>query len=55
MGGSHAQRDLFTQLLVHALMQTGDRGRLATVLREAQRVPFEHLERRTLYRDALAA
>ena len=55
MGGSHAQRDVFTQILVDSLMRLGDSTRLRRVLDEVRAVPFEHLEDRTLYRAALAA
>ena len=55
MGGSHAQRDVFTQLLVDSLMKLGERVRLRTVLDEIAAVPFERVGERTLYRDALAA
>ena len=55
MGGSHAQRDVFTQMLVDSLLELGDRTRLRRVLEEVRAVPFEHLEQRTLYRTALAA
>jgi tetratricopeptide (TPR) repeat protein len=52
MGGSHAQRDLYSQLLVDSLIKLGEHKWLATVLDEQRAVPFEHLEQRTLYADA---
>jgi hypothetical protein len=52
MGGSHAQRDLYSQLLVDSLMKLGEHKWLATVLDEQRAVPFEHLEERTLFSDA---
>ena len=52
MGGSHAQRDLYSQLLVDSLMKLGEHKWLATVLDEQRAVPFEHLEERTLFADA---
>jgi tetratricopeptide (TPR) repeat protein len=54
MGGSHAQRDIYTQLLLDSLMQLNDRQWLSTVLKEAGAVPFDKLNERTLYADALA-
>jgi tetratricopeptide (TPR) repeat protein len=54
MGGSHAQRDVYSQLLVDSLMKLGEHRWLATVLAEQRAVPFEHLEQRTLYADAVA-
>jgi len=53
MGGSHAQRDVYSQLLVDSLMKLGEHKWLATVLAEQRAVPFEHIEGRTLYADAV--
>jgi len=55
MGGSHAQRDVFTQILVDSLLRLGERARLATVLAETRAVPFEHLDERSFYDRAAAA
>ena len=55
MGGSHAQRDVFSQILVQSLLRLGERARLANVLAEIRAVPFADLDRRSLYRDAAAA
>ena len=52
MGGSHAQRDLYTQLLVDSLIKLGERRWLDTVLCEQRAVPFGQLEQRTLFADA---
>jgi hypothetical protein len=55
MGGSHAQRDVFWQILVDSLQHLGRRSRLAGILAEIRAVPFAELDQRTLYRDAVAA
>lgn len=54
MGGSHAQRDLFFQLLADSAMKLG-RNDILTILFEEQRsTGFDHLEERSSYADALA-
>jgi tetratricopeptide (TPR) repeat protein len=55
MGGSHAQRDVFSQMLVDSLAKLGESARIATVLDEIRAVPFERLGERTLYREATLA
>jgi hypothetical protein len=55
MGGSHAQRDVFWQILVDSLQRLGLRPRLAGILAEIRAVPFAELDRRSLYRDAVTA
>jgi tetratricopeptide (TPR) repeat protein len=55
MGGSHAQRDVFWQILVDSLQRLGLRPRLAGILGEIRAVPFAELDHRSLYRDAVAA
>jgi tetratricopeptide (TPR) repeat protein len=52
MGGSHAQRDLFFQLLVDAAMQLQRRDILVMLLDEMRAVGFEHLAERSSYADA---
>jgi tetratricopeptide (TPR) repeat protein len=52
MGGSHAQRDIYSQLLVDSLMKLGEQHWLAMVLAELRAVPFEQLDQRTVYADA---
>ena len=54
MGGSHAQRDLFFQLLVDAAVKTGRTDILGMLLRELQGIGFDHLAERSSYADALA-
>lgn len=54
MGGSHAQRDVFWQILVDSLTRLGQRARLARVLDEIRAVPFADLDHRSLYAGALA-
>ncbi len=54
MGGSHAQRDLFFQLLVDSLRKLGRKDLLAVILQELGGVNFERLEERSSYADAAA-
>ncbi len=55
MGGSHAQRDLFFQLLVDAAHRLGRRDLLAILFEEMRGIGLAHLEERSSYADALAA
>jgi len=54
MGGSHAQRDLFFQLLVDAAVKTDRRDILMMLLEEIGGFGFEHLAERSSYADAAA-
>jgi len=54
MGGSHAQRDLFFQLLVDAALKLERRDLLAMLLEEIGATGFGHLAERTSYADAAA-
>ena len=54
MGGSHAQRDLFIQLLVDSAVKLGRRDILSLLLYELGAVGFEHLSERSSYADAVA-
>jgi len=54
MGGSHAQRDLFLQLLVDSAMKLGRRDILIMLLDEIQALGFDHLTERSSYADAVA-
>ena len=54
MGGSHAQRDLFFQLLIDAAMKLQRQDILAMLLDEMSAIGFEHLEERSSYADAVA-
>jgi len=40
MGGSHAQQDLFFQMLVHAVAKVGDRTGVASLLNEIEKIGF---------------
>jgi tetratricopeptide (TPR) repeat protein len=53
MGGSHAQRDLFFQLLIDSAKRLDRKDVLALVLDEIASIGFEHLEERSSYADAL--
>ena len=55
LGGSHAQRDVFYQVLVDASRQMG-RGELVSIyLNDVRRIGFDKVDGRTLYRDAIWA
>lgn len=53
MGGSHAQRDIFYQLLVDAARETGQTGLIPGYLADVSRIGFGAVEGRSLYRDAM--
>ncbi len=55
MGGSHAQRDLFFQLLANAALRLGRADVLATLFDEFQALGLEHAAERSSYADAMAA
>jgi tetratricopeptide (TPR) repeat protein len=55
MGGSHAQRDLFFQLLADAARRLDRRDVLEVFFEEMRGLGLEHLEERSSYADALAA
>jgi hypothetical protein len=52
LGGSHAQRDLFYQILFDAAMQTGKRELAQLLVREAELIGFVEPQDRTLYANA---
>lgn len=54
MGGSHAQRDLFFQLLADSAQRLGRTDVLSVLFEEMESVGLEHLEERSSYADALA-
>jgi len=54
MGGSHAQRDLFFQLLVDSAVQMERRDILALLLEELGAIGFGHIAERSSYADAVA-
>jgi hypothetical protein len=54
MGGSHAQRDLFFQLLVDSAVKLGRREILDLLLFELGAIGFDHLTERSSYADAVA-
>ena len=55
IGGSHAQRDLFYQLLVDSSRRLGDSERVALYLNDVKRIGFERVDDRSLYRDVAKA
>ena len=54
MGGSHAQRDLFFQLLVDAAVKMERTDVLALLLDELRAIGFDHIAERSSYVDAVA-
>jgi hypothetical protein len=54
MGGSHAQRDLFFQLLVDAAVKLKRGEILALLLDELGAIGFDHVAERSSYADAVA-
>ncbi|NND48724.1 MAG: tetratricopeptide repeat protein [Rhizobiales bacterium] len=55
MGGSHAQRDLFFQLLADSAHRLGRADILSVLFEEMGAIGLEHLEERSSYADALAS
>lgn len=55
MGGSHAQRDLFFQLLITAALKLERRDLLALLLDDLGALGFDHIAERSSYADAAAA
>jgi tetratricopeptide (TPR) repeat protein len=54
MGGSHAQRDLFFQLLFDSAMKLERQDILFMLLDELNTIGFDHLSERSSYADAVA-
>ena len=54
MGGSHAQRDLFFQLLIDSAVKLGRHEMLAFLLDELRAIGFDHVAERSSYADAVA-
>ena len=54
VGGSHAQRDIFFQILVDAAMRAGRSAQVAIILEDIAGDRFCGVAGRTLYRDAAA-
>jgi tetratricopeptide (TPR) repeat protein len=54
MGGSHAQRDLFFQLLVDAAVKLERQDILTLLLDELRAIGFDHAAERSSYADAVA-
>ncbi len=53
MGGSHAQRDLFFQLLVNAAKKAGRIDVVSLLIHEIRAIGFDHLEQRSSYVEAM--
>ena len=54
MGGSHAQRDLFFQLLIDSAVKMERRDILALLLDDLGAIGFDHIAERSSYADAVA-
>ena len=54
VGGSHAQRDIFYQVLTDAALKAGRTAELGIVLDDLVGIGFDRVPDRTLYRDAAA-
>ena len=54
VGGSHAQRDIFYQVLVDSAMRANKPTQLAALLEDISGIGFERVGERTLYRDAFS-
>ena len=54
IGGSHAQRDLFFQILVDSAVKAGRSTQVAILLDDVAGTGFERVTERSLYRDAAA-
>ena len=54
IGGSHAQRDIFFQLLVDAAMRAGRKTEARLLLEDITSIGFERVAERSLYSDAAA-
>jgi hypothetical protein len=54
MGGSHAQRDIFYQILVDAARRAGRADLIPLYFADISRIGFDLVDQRTLYRDAAA-
>jgi hypothetical protein len=54
IGGSHAQRDVFFQILVDAAMRDGRKTEARLLLEDVAGIGFDHVAERSLYADAAA-
>ena len=54
IGGSHAQRDVFFQVLVDAAMRAGRKTETRILLNDIDGIGFERVKERSLYTDAAA-
>jgi len=54
-GGSHAQRDVFYQILIDAARREGRTDLIPLYFADIERIGFELVDQRTLYREAVAA
>jgi len=55
IGGSHAQRDLFYQVLIDAAYRLGRTDLVNLFLHDVRRIGFDRVTDRTLYRDVVRA
>lgn len=55
IGGSHAQRDIFFQILVDAAVKAGRETQVRILMDDIASIGFEHVSERSVYREAAAA
>lgn len=55
IGGSHAQRDVFFQVLVDAAVKAGRTTQTRILMEDIASIGFEHVPERSVYREAAAA
>jgi hypothetical protein len=55
IGGSHAQRDVFYQLLLDSAHRLGRADLVSLYLNDVRRIGFENVQQRTLYADMASA
>tara|TARA_S200000501_G_C20319564_1_gene523791 strand:- start:162 stop:539 length:378 start_codon:yes stop_codon:yes gene_type:complete len=54
LGGSHAQRDVFFQVLVDATMHMNKTALLSVLIDDISHIGFTHIRERSFYREAVA-
>ena len=54
VGGSHAQRDVFYQVLVNAAMHANQVTLLSVLMNDISSIGFSRISERSLYREATA-
>ena len=55
IGGSHAQRDIFFQIMIDSALKAGRETQARILLDDIAGIGFDNVSDRTLYRDAVSA